>query len=66
MLVLDSMNRFYCPFGEIETGFHPILTTIHVQKIRTDSGDEGILHNESTVTMNQLSGNERAFVGGQK
>ena len=28
------------------------------------SGDEGVLHNEPAVTVNELSGNERAFVGG--
>jgi len=63
MLVLDSLNRFYCPFGEIE---HGLILTVHAQRIRRDLFDKGFLHHQSAVTMNQLSGNERAFVGGQK
>ena len=47
-------------------GSHPPFVMGHTQIPRVDSGDEKVLHNESAVTMNQLSGNERAFVGGQK
>ena len=40
------------------TGFLPPLVTSHTQTPNTDSGDEGVLHHQSAVTVNQLTGNK--------